>query len=54
MKRVKESEVAFVKAAREYIEAFMNDCLDQECPYCNRLLDLPDSEQIETWLKGEN
>ena len=31
----------------------INETCDSECPHCNRLLNLPDEEQIEKWLKGE-
>lgn len=35
------------------LENFIDDCLDQECPHCNRPLNLPDEERIKNWLKGE-
>ena len=35
------------------IEAFIDENVDTECPHCHRILNLPDEEQIENWLKGE-
>ena len=42
----------FIKVLREWLELFIDDCLDQECPHCNRPLNLPTSEDINKWLKG--
>ena len=41
----------FIKVLREWLELFIDDCLDQECPHCNRPLNLPTEEDINKWLK---
>lgn len=43
----------FIKALKQWLEGFINDLVDCECPSCGRMLNLPDSEDIEKWLKGE-
>ena len=43
----------FIKALKQWLEDFMNDLVDSECPSCGRMLNLPTSEDIEAWLKGE-
>ena len=35
------------------LEAFVEEKFDSECPHCQRMLNLPTSEDIEAWLKGE-
>jgi len=35
------------------IEDFLDNKVDRECPQCGRMLNLPDEEDIEKWLKGE-
>ena len=47
---VEQILLAFFKGL---IGSFIDECIDMECPHCNRPLNLPDSEEIENWLKGE-
>ena len=42
-----------IKAVGEWLEDFINDLIDCECPSCGRMLNLPNSVDIEKWLKGE-
>ena len=36
-----------------WLVKFINELCDNECPHCQRPINLPTSEDIEKWLKGE-
>jgi len=53
MQQVKEFETVLIEGLRDLIKDFINAKVAYECPSCGRMLNLPDEEDIENWLKGE-
>ncbi len=42
-----------IKNLVDWLELFILDLCDVECPNCQKMLSYPTSEDIENWLKGE-